>query len=241
MKKAFLFIFILGFFDVQNGVAFRGITPDLQRKMAISPDATLIPVNIILKEKADFEGLIRATQGIPKRIRRSIVWEEIQRVANESQTSLRAFLEEKVVEGKAEDVRILWSANGINAKVKKTVIEEIWNRFPEIRSIDWDETRPLEEVTDYRISPETSSGSEFGIRNSELRNLQSTMHIPPPDTAWGVKKINAPQVWAMGYTGTGVIVGNIDTGTNYNHVDLADHLWDGDTTYPNHGWDFLSN
>ncbi|MCH7761433.1 hypothetical protein IIA15_08575, partial [candidate division TA06 bacterium] len=252
MKRIFLILFFLGVSDAQPGIAFRGITEDL-RKVMENPEIRsgseepLIPVNIILKEKADFEELYRVTQGVPKRIRRAVVWEEIQRVANESQASLRVYLREKEGEGKVKDMKILWTANGINAQVEKSIIEEIWNRFPEIRSMDWDEIRPLEEVMDYRIRPETSSGSEFGIRNSiplspfNKGGIEGGFYNPPPDTAWGVIKINAPQVWAMGYTGTGIILGNIDTGTNYNHVDLADHLWDGDTTYPNHGWDFFSN
>jgi subtilisin family serine protease len=37
------------------------------------------------------------------------------------------------------------------------------------------------------------------------------------DTEWGVEKIGAPQVWDLGYTGEGIVVGNIDTGVRYTH------------------------
>ena len=40
----------------------------------------------------------------------------------------------------------------------------------------------------------------------------------------------------MGYTGEGVLVAILDTGVNYEHPDLADHLWDGGSQYPNHGY-----
>jgi hypothetical protein len=33
----------------------------------------------------------------------------------------------------------------------------------------------------------------------------------------------------------------MDSGVNYNHTDLADHMWDGGAPYPNHGWDFVNN
>jgi hypothetical protein len=226
MKRSLLILFCFLVFAVQNGIAFQGITTDLQNEMENRSSESLIRVNIILKEKIDYQKLAIATKGVPKKIRRKIVWDEIQNVAIRTQASLRNYLDEKEVEGRVMDVKILWAANGVNARVEKSIIREIWSRFPEVKSIDWDETRPLEEIID------------FGNQNSEFARIGQ---FPAADTSWGVKKINAPQVWALGYTGAGIIVGNIDTGVNYNHVDLADHLWDGGIPYPNHGWDFASN
>jgi len=40
---------------------------------------------------------------------------------------------------------------------------------------------------------------------------------------WGVNKIRAPEVWAAGYTGEGVVVANIDTGVRYTHEALNQH------------------
>lgn len=34
---------------------------------------------------------------------------------------------------------------------------------------------------------------------------------------WGVEKINAPAVWALGYTGQGITVGGADTGYEWMH------------------------
>ncbi|KAG3194234.1 hypothetical protein PC128_g9527 [Phytophthora cactorum] len=38
---------------------------------------------------------------------------------------------------------------------------------------------------------------------------------------WGVSKINAPDVWATGNTGQGVVIGSIDTGVRATHEALA--------------------
>lgn len=50
-------------------------------------------------------------------------------------------------------------------------------------------------------------------------------------------QVNADQVWAQGYTGAGVIVAVVDSGVNYEHADVADHLWDGgdELQTPQHG------
>jgi len=50
-----------------------------------------------------------------------------------------------------------------------------------------------------------------------------------------VLQVNADQVWAQGYTGAGVIVAVVDSGVNYEHADVADHLWDGgDVVFSSH-------
>ncbi len=38
--------------------------------------------------------------------------------------------------------------------------------------------------------------------------------------SWGLDWVNAPDVWAMGFDGTGIVVANIDTGVQYNHPQL---------------------
>ena len=42
---------------------------------------------------------------------------------------------------------------------------------------------------------------------------------------WGLDLVNAPEVWAQGYTGQGVVVAVVDTGVDYTHRDLAANIW----------------
>lgn len=56
-----------------------------------------------------------------------------------------------------------------------------------------------------------------------------------------ITQVNADQVWTLGYTGQGVVVGVVDSGVNYNHQDLADHLWDGGEAFPHHGYDIVND
>ena len=42
---------------------------------------------------------------------------------------------------------------------------------------------------------------------------------------WGADAVNAPEVWAKGYTGEGVVVAVLDTGVDRNHDDLKNNIW----------------
>ena len=57
---------------------------------------------------------------------------------------------------------------------------------------------------------------------------QSTPFADVPNLGgnnWGNDLVNAPESWARGYTGQGVVVAVVDTGVDYNHVDLNDNIW----------------
>lgn len=47
----------------------------------------------------------------------------------------------------------------------------------------------------------------------------------PNVNAWDVDLINAPEVWAQGYSGQGITVAVLDTGIDYSHPDLQANLW----------------
>ncbi|HOY03836.1 MAG TPA: S8 family peptidase [Saprospiraceae bacterium] len=55
---------------------------------------------------------------------------------------------------------------------------------------------------------------------------------------WGVDKISAPLVWALGYTGQGITVGGSDTGYQWDHPALKDHYrgWNAGTANHNYNW-----
>src|SRR5262245_45306440 len=41
--------------------------------------------------------------------------------------------------------------------------------------------------------------------------------VPAVVPEWGVQNVRAPEVWAMGYTGQGIVVANQDTGQRWTH------------------------
>lgn len=55
---------------------------------------------------------------------------------------------------------------------------------------------------------------------------------------YGVAKINAPALWALGYTGQGVVVAGEDTGYRWDHAALKPHYrgWDGSNAVHDRNW-----
>ncbi|ABA23664.1 Peptidase S8 and S53, subtilisin, kexin, sedolisin [Trichormus variabilis ATCC 29413] len=72
---------------------------------------------------------------------------------------------------------------------------------------------------------------------------------------WGADLINAPEVWAKGYTGQGITVAVVDGGVDRNHTDLSSNIWknlkeiagngkddDGNGYIDDvYGWNFVDN
>jgi serine protease AprX len=55
---------------------------------------------------------------------------------------------------------------------------------------------------------------------------------------WNISKVKAPDVWAMGYTGQGVVIGGQDTGYQWDHPALKNQYrgWDGSSADHNYSW-----
>ena len=55
---------------------------------------------------------------------------------------------------------------------------------------------------------------------------------------WGVRNINADDVWALGYTGQGIVVAGQDTGYDWDHPALKEQYrgWDGATANHDFSW-----
>jgi subtilisin family serine protease len=76
-----------------------------------------------------------------------------------------------------------------------------------------------------RPAPDLPSSPSTGIRQAS-------------SVEWGVSDIHAPAVWAMGYTGTGIVIGGQDTGVRWDHTALKNQYrgWNGAGTSHDYNW-----
>jgi len=71
-------------------------------------------------------------------------------------------------------------------------------------------------------------------------NIDKTNHVDTVE--WNIQRVKAPDVWGLGYTGTGMVVGDADTGVQWDHPALKSHYrgWDGSNVNHDYNWQDLS-
>ena len=61
------------------------------------------------------------------------------------------------------------------------------------------------------------------------------------DQDWSINLINAPEVWANGYSGDGIVVAVIDTGIDLHHSELVSSIWSNEGEIAGNGIDDDAN
>ncbi|MCD4682599.1 MAG: S8 family serine peptidase, partial [Bacteroidales bacterium] len=223
MKFTYLVLFMLAFsfLNAQDYSGSSVITDDLLEQMNQKSEKDLIRINIRLTEQYDINNIKNALLDMDKEERRYFVINELKAFRDETQKDILNFIEAKMQYKQARLIRSLWITNTVTCVATKDVIDELAIRS-DIDRIDWDEDRKM--LINDNIPGSDNPGDPLGGK----------------EITWNVTHLNVTDVWALGFDGTGVIVGVLDTGVNYNHLDLQDHMWT-DPGYPNHGYDFTNN
>jgi subtilisin family serine protease len=237
------------FFGVPWIQATEVMAPQLADRMAQAEPDELIRIYIIMERQADLAQLMALTKGLNKAERRQLVINRLREVAIEDQAEVLDLLERGQAQGKAARIRPLWLGNTVCCLATSEIIGQVAT-LRGIGYINWDKrqkvlhdakgiapkppppklVKKVKNVIDQGMSIITTALSEKGLPSA-------SKEIP-----WNITKINADDVWALGYTGEGVLVSHLDTGVNYNHLDLRDHMWDGSGVgMPHHGYDYVNS
>ena len=211
VANLFLCIFLL---NAQNNV----IDPELQKILNQKND-DYVSINISLKTQMPTEYLSSLyCKSDSKEVRREIVINELKKFSKQSQEDIMSIIKAEERSESIADITSHWIINSISCKAKRDVVYQL-SSHPDIASIS--HNSELSVIYDDKDENESLRG--------ETKNLTDN-----------ITHVNADKAWDLGYTGKGVLVAIIDSGVNYNHVDLKDHLWDGGTQYPHHGYNFIA-
>src|SRR5436190_2289951 len=177
--------------------------------LADTADGRSGSVIILLADQAD----VSAGHSISDQDARGwFVYNTLTQHAARTQIGLRNFLDSKGV-----TYQSFWVVNMLVVTADRALVETLAAR-PDVARVD--SNRPTRWIEDPSIA-------NFGVTPSA-----------PAVVEWGVQNVNAPQVWAMGFTGQGIVVGNQDTGMRWTHVALQPHYrgWNGVTANHNYNW-----
>jgi serine protease AprX len=97
----------------------------------------------------------------------------------------------------------------------------------------------LESVEKIALRPEVrriDANPRIAVSLPTLQNAAGTESTSSVE--WGIQKVKADQLWAMGYRGQGVVVGGQDTGYQWTHAAIRDHYrgWNGTTADHDYNW-----
>ena len=189
----------------------------LQEEMDRRSQDEKIEILVLMKARYDRTQLNRRAEFCHTRAaRRDFVVSELKAFAEASQHDLRQGLAEMQQKGLVSEPKTLWSANALYFSATKSVILDLSQRN-DIELIGFDHKENL-------------------IPETEAARPSSTLRETTPN----IFQVNADKVWELGYTGEGVVVAVVDSGVNYDHLDLADRLWDGGEEFPHHGYDIVN-
>jgi serine protease AprX len=137
------------------------------------------------------------------------VYNTLRDHATRSQAPLRAALTPLGV-----SVKSMWAANAIVVAGDRALIETLAARA--------DVARIEADIPSKGISPMV-----------EVNASAATLGVE-----WGVQRVRAPEVWALGFTGQGIVVGNQDTGMRWTHNAIKNQYrgWNGATADHNYNW-----
>src|ERR1044071_4920068 len=180
--------------------------------LADTADGKSASVVIFLAEQAD----VSAAYAMKDQDARGwFVFNTLTQHAARTQAGLHAFLSAEGV-----NYQSFWVANMIIATADRRLVELLAARA-DVGRID--SNRPARWIEDPEIA-------NFGVTASSPA---------VPDTVeWGGNNVNAPAVWAMGFTGQGIVIGDQDTGQRWTHNALKPKYrgWNGTTADHNFNW-----
>jgi subtilisin family serine protease len=167
---------------------------------------------IVLKDQAT-PTLATLAPGADYKAQRRALVAALRERADVQQQALRGWLAQRGIA-----YRPFWIANAVHAELSADDLAALATRS----DISRVEPNPLIAVQLPRYGTASPPAEAPGVDS----------------IAWGVDKIQAPLVWAAGYTGQGVVIAGEDTGYRWDHPALKSQYrgWNGSNADHNYSW-----
>jgi subtilisin family serine protease len=176
--------------------------------LAATAAGSSAPVLVVLSERADLSSLPVAES---MSARRHQVRDALWTTAQSSQHQLRAWLDDRGI-----SYRPFYIVNAILVDSADRVLVEALAGRPEVARVAAN-PRVRQDLPEAVASPTEGAGEAI---------------------EWNVTQIRAPELWALGIRGEGVVVGTQDTGFDWDHPALIRQYrgWSGATANHDYNW-----
>ncbi len=154
---------------------------------------------------------LRGTASLPTRFEKgAFVLDALRSTAERAQAPLLALLA-----ARGAEYRPFWVADMIWVRGDRGLVDELAAR---------------EDVVHIFANPTVALGSPAGRRPSGPAS--------PDGIEWNITKVHAPDAWALGATGQGIVVAGEDTGYQWDHPALKGKYrgWNGSAADHNYNW-----
>lgn len=211
------------------------IDQGLEEVFDLSEPGEVISTLVYLWDQADITAikLQHDAERSPLAQRNADVVKALQETAQLTQAAVLQELTQRRAAGEVESFEPFWIANIIRVDATEPVIREIADH-PDVMLVYWNIPIGNIEPVDVDPAPEFAERGNKLNRNAghaDAKGDQEPQPVLAPEP--GVAAVRAPEVWAMGYTGSGVLIATMDTGVAGNHPALASR-WRGlDPAYAN--------
>ena len=168
---------------------------------------------VYLQEQAD----LSQAERLPTKLEKgAFVYQRLSQTAARTQGPLLQLLADEASRSSAVQYRPYWVANMIWVRGDGVLVEKIARRVDVARLYANPAVKVIEPEP-AALAPEPSA---------------------PQAIEWNISKVQAPLVWAAGYTGQGTVIAGQDTGYDWNHPALKGHYrgWDGAAADHNYSW-----
>lgn len=189
---------------------------------------------VILKEQADAQSLVQsaAVSAASTQTRTALLYHHLTRQAQNSQADLRAWLDEQGV-----TYRSFYIINMLEVTGDASLAAALQRRPEVARLAANPQIQQQLIVEDAQTAASSSTTAKAVVRTVELTGTTPL----PSSVPYGLNNTKAPEVWALGYEGQGIVVASQDTGVEWEHPVLKTHYrgWNEADATVNHVYNWF--